>query len=196
MGGGSVHWAAFTPRFHPSDFEVYTRDGVGADWPISYWDLKPYYELLELEMPVAGPRGYPWGDPHGYAFGPHPMGGVGNTLIRGCTNLGIGVSAGGPVAILSGSRGRPAALHLPGVLHPGLQGGRQGQHADHPRARCARTTARRFATAAWSRASITISKTNRVTGVSYFDREGRGAFPESQGGHRLRLRDRDAAAAC
>ena len=41
VGGGSVHWAAFTPRFHPSDFEVYTRDGLGADWPISYWDLKP-----------------------------------------------------------------------------------------------------------------------------------------------------------
>ena len=36
VGGGSVHWAAFTPRLHPSDFEVYTRDGVGVDWPISY----------------------------------------------------------------------------------------------------------------------------------------------------------------
>ena len=32
VGGGSVHWASFVPRFHPSDFEVYTRDGVGADW--------------------------------------------------------------------------------------------------------------------------------------------------------------------
>ena len=105
VGGGSVHWAAFAPRFHPSDFEVYTRDGVGADWPISYRDLKPYYELLELEMPVAGPAWYPWGDPHGYAYGPHPMGEVGNTLIRGCARLGIGVSVGGPVAILSGSRG-------------------------------------------------------------------------------------------
>ncbi len=75
VGGGSVHWAAFTPRFHPSDFEVYTRDGVGVDWPMSYWELKPYYELLELEMPVAGPAWYPWGDPHGYAYGPHPRGG-------------------------------------------------------------------------------------------------------------------------
>ena len=36
VGGGSVHWAAFTPRFHPSDFRVYTEDGVGVDWPISY----------------------------------------------------------------------------------------------------------------------------------------------------------------
>ncbi len=54
VGGGTVHWAAFAPRFHPSDFRVYTEDGVGADWPISYWDLKPYYELLEREIPVAG----------------------------------------------------------------------------------------------------------------------------------------------
>ena len=41
VGGGSVHWAAFTPRLHPSDFRVYSQDGVGADWPIAYEDLKP-----------------------------------------------------------------------------------------------------------------------------------------------------------
>jgi choline dehydrogenase-like flavoprotein len=105
VGGGSVHWASFAPRFHPSDFEVYSRDGVGADWPMSYWDLKPYYEMLEREMPVAGPAYYPWGDPHGYPYGPHPMGGVGDALIKGCTALGIGVSAGGPVAIASGAFG-------------------------------------------------------------------------------------------
>ena len=112
VGGGSVHWAAFTPRFHPSDFRVHTEDGVGADWPISYEDLKPYYELLEREMPVAGPAHFPWGDPHGYPFGPHPLGGVGGVLVQGCTKLGIGVVAGGPVAILSGSRGkRPHCIY-------------------------------------------------------------------------------------
>jgi hypothetical protein len=41
VGGSTVHWASFTPRFHPSDFRTYTEDGVGADWPIAYWDLKP-----------------------------------------------------------------------------------------------------------------------------------------------------------
>ncbi len=112
VGGSTVHWASFTPRFHPSDFRVYSRDGVGADWPISYWDLKPYYELMERELPVAGPSYYPWGDPHGYPYGPHPMGGVGDALISGCTKLGIGVSAGGPVAILSGSRAdRPHCIY-------------------------------------------------------------------------------------
>lgn len=47
VGGGSVHWAGFTPRLHPSDFRVHTEDGVGVDWPITYEEIKPYYELLE-----------------------------------------------------------------------------------------------------------------------------------------------------
>ena len=54
VGGSMVHYAGYCPRFHPSDFEVRTRDGVGEDWPISYEDLKPHYERLELELPVAG----------------------------------------------------------------------------------------------------------------------------------------------
>jgi choline dehydrogenase-like flavoprotein len=112
VGGGSAHWAAFTPRFHPSDFRVHTEDGVGVDWPISYWDLKPYYELLEREMPVAGPAWFPWGDPHGHPYGPHPLGGIGDILVRGCTKLGIRTVAGGPVAILSASHGdRPHCIY-------------------------------------------------------------------------------------
>ena len=112
VGGGSVHWAAFTPRFHPSDFHIHSQDGVGVDWPIAYADLKPYYELLEREMPVAGPAYFPWGDPHGYPYGPHPTGGVGEVLIKGCTALGIRVSAGGPVAITSGSHAdRPHCIY-------------------------------------------------------------------------------------
>ena len=31
VGGGSVHWAAFTLRRPTSDFGVYTRDGGGVD---------------------------------------------------------------------------------------------------------------------------------------------------------------------
>ena len=40
VGGSMTHFAGYVPRFHPSDFETRTRDGVGVDWPISYWDLK------------------------------------------------------------------------------------------------------------------------------------------------------------
>lgn len=179
VGGGTVHWAAFTPRFHPSDFEVYTRDGMGADWPISYWDLKPYYELMELEMPVAGPAWFPWGDPHGYAFGPHPMGGVGNALIRGCTKLGIRVSAGGPVAILSGSRGdRPHCIYRGYCIQGCKVGAKASTLITHvPDA---------LANGAEIRDRCMVSrihyekKSNRVTGISYFNAEGRECFQKAK----------------
>src|SRR5690242_20670862 len=110
VGGSMIHYAGYTPRFHPSDFETKTRDGVGADWPISYQDLKPYYEQLEAELPVAGQR-WPWGDPHRYPHSPHPVSGLGEILVRGCQRLGIDVRVG-PVAIANGRFGnRPHCIY-------------------------------------------------------------------------------------
>src|SRR4029078_5748382 len=39
VGGSMVHFAGYTPRFHPSDFEVQTRERGGDDCAISYDDL-------------------------------------------------------------------------------------------------------------------------------------------------------------
>lgn len=169
VGGGSVHWAGFTPRFHPSDFRVYSEDGVGVDWPISYQDLKPYYELLEREIPVAGPAYFPWGEPHGYPYGPHPMGGVGDVLIKGCSKLGIRVSAGGPVAILEGSHGDRQHCIYRGFCIQGCKvGAKQSTLISHvPDA---------IRHGAEIRANCMVSRINvkggRVTGVNYFDPHG------------------------
>ena len=170
VGGGSVHWAGFTPRFHPSDFRVYSEDGVGADWPISYWDIKPYYELMEREIPVAGPANYPWGDPHGYPYGPHPLGGVGDALVRGCTKLGIGVVAGGPVAITSGSHGdRPHCIYRGFCIQGCKVGAKQSTLISHV------PDAIRYG--AEIRANCMVSqiimgKEGKVAGVRYFDADG------------------------
>ncbi|WP_419805251.1 GMC family oxidoreductase [Terriglobus sp.] len=178
VGGGSVHWAAFTPRFHPSDFEVYTRDGVGADWPIDYEDIEPYYELLEMEMPVAGPAWYPWGKPHGHPYAPHPMGGVGDVLIKGCTKLGIGVSAGGPVAILSASRGdRPHCIYRGFCIQACKVGAKASTLITHvPDA--LKHGAEIRDTSMVSR--IELDKNGRATGVHYFDAEGRQHFQRAR----------------
>lgn len=177
VGGGTVHWASFTPRFHPSDFRVYTQDGVGADWPISYWDLKPYYELIERELPVAGPY-FPWGDPHSYPFGPHPLGGVGAALVRGCSALGIGSSAGGPVAILSGSRAdRPHCIYR-GFC---IQGCKVGAKASTLVTHVPDAIAHGAEIRADSMVSrIHLGSNRRVTGVSYFDSEGREHFQKAK----------------
>jgi choline dehydrogenase-like flavoprotein len=51
VGGSMIHFAGYAPRLHPSDFATYTRDGVGADWPIRYEDLRDHYVAIEAELP-------------------------------------------------------------------------------------------------------------------------------------------------
>jgi choline dehydrogenase-like flavoprotein len=104
VGGSMVHFAGYAPRFHPSDFRTRSLDGVGADWPMDYTELRPYYEQIEQELPVAGQR-WPWGDPHGYPHSPHPVGGNGEVFLRGARRLGIEARIG-PVAITNGRFGR------------------------------------------------------------------------------------------
>jgi choline dehydrogenase-like flavoprotein len=110
VGGSMVHYAGYTPRFHPSDFETATRDGVGADWPISYSDLREYYQEIEDELPVSG-QDWPWGYPHRYRYSPQPVGGNGEIFLRGATRLGIPARVG-PVAIANGRFGnRPHCIY-------------------------------------------------------------------------------------
>lgn len=110
VGGSTVHFAGFVPRLHPSDFSMHTDDGIGADWPMSYGDLRPFYERIEQELPVAG-QYWPWGDPHAYPHAPHPVGGNGEVFLRGAAALGIEARVG-PVAITNGRFGnRPHCIY-------------------------------------------------------------------------------------
>ncbi|MGH7904685.1 MAG: GMC family oxidoreductase [Candidatus Dormibacteraceae bacterium] len=110
VGGSMIHFAGYAPRLHPSDFQTRSLDGVGEDWPITYWDLKEHYERVEAELPVAAQR-WPWGDPHGYPFSPHPVSKQALVAWRGARMLGIEMRAG-PVAIVNGTFGnRPHCIY-------------------------------------------------------------------------------------
>ncbi|MEA2294112.1 MAG: hypothetical protein QOE86_1751, partial [Solirubrobacteraceae bacterium] len=110
VGGSMVHYAGYAPRFHPSDFTVRSRDGVGADWPIAYEELRPHYELVEAELPVSG-QDWPWGDPHRYPYNAHPISGGAEHAQRGARALGIAMRVG-PVAIPNGAFGnRPHCIY-------------------------------------------------------------------------------------
>ncbi len=103
VGGSMVHFAGYVPRFHPSDFRTFSQDGVGADWPIDYTDVQPYYEDIEGELPAAG-EDWPWGVPHRYPHAPHPVSNNGLVFKRGAEALGIDARVG-PVAIPNGRFG-------------------------------------------------------------------------------------------
>jgi choline dehydrogenase-like flavoprotein len=110
VGGSMVHFAGYTPRFHPSDFETRARDGVGHDWPIPYAALKPHYERVERELPVAG-QDWPWGDPHRYPHAPHPVSGAAERALDGARKAGVEMRVG-PVAIVNGTFGnRPHCIY-------------------------------------------------------------------------------------
>lgn len=53
-GGTMLHWLGTTLRMVPNDFKERSTYGHGVDWPISYEDLKPYYEMAEREIGVSG----------------------------------------------------------------------------------------------------------------------------------------------
>jgi choline dehydrogenase-like flavoprotein len=56
VGGRTNHWGRIALRFSPVDFQSYTRDGLGSDWPISYEDIAPYYDKVESYIGVFGTK--------------------------------------------------------------------------------------------------------------------------------------------
>src|SRR5262249_59734967 len=59
VGGSTIGFAGNYWRFAPSDFKMRSLDGVGVDWPLTYEELEPFYDVNEREIGVAGPPGAP-----------------------------------------------------------------------------------------------------------------------------------------
>ncbi len=54
LGGRTNHWGRISLRFGPKDFKRHSIDGLGDDWPISYDDVKPYYDAVDKLIGVFG----------------------------------------------------------------------------------------------------------------------------------------------
>ena len=101
IGGSTLHYTAYTPRPQPDDFRLKTDFGVGADWPIGYGDLEPYFDELETFLGVSGPTPYPWGPARkaGYPLPPLPLNGAAQLMQRGCSALRIHTSPAANAAL-------------------------------------------------------------------------------------------------
>src|SRR5262245_27140820 len=111
VGGGTLVWLGVMPRFHPADFKTYSTEGVGADWPISYDDLRPHYANVEREFGVAGECGPFAPEPYELPMPPHRMNWHAQVLARGARKLGAQPFAP-PLGINSTDYdGRPACVY-------------------------------------------------------------------------------------
>ena len=54
VGGRTNHWGRISLRFGPNDFKHKSIDGLGDDWPISYDDVKPFYDKIDKLIGVFG----------------------------------------------------------------------------------------------------------------------------------------------
>ncbi len=116
VGGGTVHWQGWLPRFTEKDFRLRTVAGdvPGAslvDWPISYAELEPYYSQVEWSFGVSGQAG---ANKHesfrsrGYPCPPMPTTRYGRKFYEGCRALGYNAFPTPMAALSRPYNGRPA----------------------------------------------------------------------------------------
>src|ERR1043165_7758284 len=68
VGGTTWHWLGTCLRFVPNDFRLASAYGRGADWPITYDELEPFYSQAEQEIGVSGDSSEALGSPRSKAY--------------------------------------------------------------------------------------------------------------------------------
>jgi choline dehydrogenase-like flavoprotein len=171
VGGGTLAWLGVMPRFQRSDFHTYSTEGVGADWPIGYDDLRPYYAKVERGFGIAGECGPFAPEPYTLPMPPHRMNWHAQLLARGARKLGAHPFAP-PIAINSTTYdGRPACIYC-GWCASGCPTGAKATAVETYLAKAEQHTARTISEAFVHRINYDAA-TGRVTGVCYLDVAGR-----------------------
>jgi choline dehydrogenase-like flavoprotein len=65
LGGRTNHWGRISLRFGPNDFKRKSLDGLGDDWPISYEEIKPYYDRVDDLIGIYGSKEGIFNEPDG-----------------------------------------------------------------------------------------------------------------------------------
>jgi len=102
FGGAALHHYGTWPRMHEDDFRMRTKFSRGHDWPISYQDLRPFYDEIQERAGVSGDAAEEvWrGDGAAYPLPALPVLDQAQLVKRGFDALGV-KTAPAPMAILS-----------------------------------------------------------------------------------------------
>ena len=65
LGGRTNHWGRISLRFGPNDFRRKSLDGLGDDWPITYEEIKPYYDRVDDLVGIYGSKEGIFNEPDG-----------------------------------------------------------------------------------------------------------------------------------
>jgi choline dehydrogenase-like flavoprotein len=119
LGGRSLSWGRQSYRMSDLDFKAATHDGYGDDWPISYDDLVPYYELVEKYVGISGQAENLPQLPDSVFLPPMEMT-CGETILRDQLRSKMGrVVTIGRAAVLTKAHNGRAACHYCGPCEQG-----------------------------------------------------------------------------
>ena len=170
VGGSTIHFGAQWARMRPQDFRVRSVDGLADDWPISYEELAPFYERIDLEMGISGLGGdpmYPPGAPP--PLPPIPIGAAGRKAATGMNSLGWHWWPASH-AIASRAYGNLGACMRRGTCGTGCPEGAKAS-TDRTHWPAALRDGARLVTRARTR-EILLDERGRAVGVVYVDRDG------------------------
>ena len=169
-------FAGAWPRMLPSDFRVRSLDGVADDWPLTYDELRPYYERNDRHFGVSGMGGDPAYPPGGEDPPLPPL-----PHRRGRPQGRPGAHAA-RLALVAGAELHPVrALRRPAPVRParhlpaGLQRGRQGIDGPHPLAEGDRRSGRGWSPGPGCGGSRPTPP-GSSTGATWIDRDGARAL--------------------
>jgi len=114
LGGRTNHWGRVSLRMGPKDFKGHDVDGLTDNWPISYDDVKPFYDKVDRMIGIYGTVENLENEPDGIYL-PPPKPRLNELFIKkGAAKAGVTVIAGrGSVltADLPGNKDRHACFY-------------------------------------------------------------------------------------
>ena len=167
LGGRTNHWGRISLRFGPWDFKARSRDGLGDDWPISYDDIKPYYDKLDELVGIFGTNeGLP-NDPDGI-FLPPPAPRCYEILTKkACDELGVRCIPSRLSILTRAHNGRPAC-HYCGQCGRGCSTGSNFSTPTVLLPPALKTGKLKILTGAMAR-EVTTDREGKATGVAYIE---------------------------
>jgi choline dehydrogenase-like flavoprotein len=168
LGGRTNHWGRISLRFGPDDFRRKSIDGLGDDWPITYEQLKPYYDRIDSLIGIFGSYEKLPNDPDGM-FMPPPKPRCFELLIKQAAHrLNITCIPSRLSILTKPLNGRPAC-HYCGQCNRGC-----ATHSNFSSPSVlippALATKRLTILANAMAREITVDETGLATGVAYIDK--------------------------
>jgi choline dehydrogenase-like flavoprotein len=174
VGGRTNVWGRQSYRLADLDFKAASRDGHGIDWPLSYADLAPYYDLVEEYVGITGiNEGADAVVPDGRFHPPMGMSCVEHAVRQRLrTTFGRTMTLGRSANLTRPINGR-SACHYCGPCEHGCATHSYFNSAFTTVADAVRTGRTTLVTGAMVHQVLVDPATGRARGVSYVDRSTR-----------------------